>query len=141
MYCKNCGAQIDPGAAVCVKCGYKNGDGNRFCHHCGQELTEGAKVCLQCGFAQEPAQPTAAPADQKSKIAAGLLGIFLGVWGVHNFYLGYTKKAIVQVLLGTVGTVLCGVGPAVSSVWGLVEGIMILVDKINTDANGTPLGE
>ncbi len=140
MYCKNCGNEVDPGAAICVKCGYKKGDGNRFCQHCGKELTPGANVCLECGYAQTPPKTTP-PADQKSKIAAGLLGIFLGVWGVHNFYLGYTKKAIIQVLLGTVGTVLCGVGPAISSIWGLVEGIQILIDKIQTDANGTPLGD
>ena len=36
---------------------------------------------------------------QKSKIAAGLLGIFLGSFGVHNFYLGYTGKAVAQLLL------------------------------------------
>ena len=29
--------------------------------------------------------------NQKSKMAAGLLGIFLGAWGVHQFYLGDTK--------------------------------------------------
>lgn len=27
--------------------------------------------------------------NAKSKMAAGLLGIFLGSFGVHNFYLGY----------------------------------------------------
>lgn len=32
----------------------------------------------------------------KIKIAAGLLGIFLGTLGVHNFYLGYTGKATAQ---------------------------------------------
>ena len=31
---------------------------------------------------------------QKSKIVAGLLGLFLGGLGVHNFYLGYTGKAV-----------------------------------------------
>lgn len=31
--------------------------------------------------------------DQKSKMAAGLLGIFLGGLGIHNFYLGYTGKS------------------------------------------------
>ncbi len=35
----------------------------------------------------------------KSKMAAGLLGIFLGAFGVHNFYLGYTGKAIAQLLI------------------------------------------
>lgn len=36
---------------------------------------------------------------QKSKIVAGLLGLFLGTLGVHNFYLGYTGKAVAQLLL------------------------------------------
>ncbi len=68
----------------------------------------------------------------KSKMAAGLLGIFLGGWGIHNFYLGFTKKAIIQII---VSICTCGLG----GIWGLIEGIMILCGKINTDANGNPL--
>src|SRR5215218_1174928 len=55
----------------------------------------------------------------KSKMTAGLLGIFLGGFGVHNFYLGNTNKAIIQIV---VTLVTCGIG----SIWGLIEGIMIL---------------
>ena len=32
----------------------------------------------------------------KSKMVAGLLGIFFGSFGVHNFYLGYNTKAVLQ---------------------------------------------
>lgn len=78
---------------------------------------------------------TAAP-DAKSKIAAGLLGIFLGGFGVHNFYLGYTGKAIAQLLI-TLLT--CGFGAVISEVWGLIEGIMILTGSINVDGQGNPL--
>jgi TM2 domain-containing membrane protein YozV len=70
--------------------------------------------------------------SDKSKIAAGLLGIFLGGLGVHNFYLGYTQKGIIQLVLG-----ICTCG--LSSIWGLIEGIMILTGSINTDAQGRPL--
>lgn len=70
----------------------------------------------------------------KSKIAAGLLGIFLGAWGVHNFYLGFTKKAVIQII---VTVVTCGVG----GIWGFIEGILILVGNINADANGNPLDQ
>ena len=35
----------------------------------------------------------------KNRLTAGLLGIFLGIFGGHNFYLGYIKKAIVQLCL------------------------------------------
>ena len=82
---------------------------------------------------------SSAPADAKSKIAAGLLGIFLGSLGVHNFYLGYTGKAVAQLLLTLIGWVACGIGPCVAWVWGLIEGIMILTGSINTDAEGKAL--
>ena len=70
------------------------------------------------------------------KIAAGILGILLGCFGVHNFYLGYTGKAIAQLCLSLLS---CGVLSFASAIWGLVEGIMILTGSINTDANGIPL--
>lgn len=77
--------------------------------------------------------------EGKSKMAAGLLGIFLGSFGVHNFYLGNTGKAIGQLLLTLIGWIACGMGPLAAWVWGLVEGIMILTGKIDTDADGNPL--
>ena len=76
------------------------------------------------------------PPQAKSKIAAGILGILVGAFGVHNFYLGYNGKAIAQLLI-TVLT--CGIGAAISSIWGLIEGILILTGSINVDANGIPL--
>lgn len=72
----------------------------------------------------------------KSKIAAGILGILLGSLGVHNFYLGYTGKAVAQLLISLLS---CGTLAFASAIWGLVEGIMILTGSINTDANGNPL--
>ena len=74
----------------------------------------------------------------KSKIAAGLLGIFLGSFGVHNFYLGYTGKAVTQLLMSVLS---CGILAGISSLWGLIEGVMILTGSINVDASGNPLGE
>ena len=82
---------------------------------------------------QGPYQPQP---QAKSKIAAGILGILLGCFGVHNFYLGYTGKAIAQLCLSLLS---CGVLSFASAIWGLVEGIMILTGSINTDANGIPL--
>ncbi len=70
--------------------------------------------------------------EQKSKLTAGLLGILLGAFGAHNFYLGFTSKAIIQIV---VSVVTCGIG----SWWGIIEGILILCGKINADANGNAL--
>ena len=70
----------------------------------------------------------------KSTLAAGLFGIFLGAFGVHNFYLGYTGKAVVPLILSCLIIFL-----PVSYVWGLVEGIMILSGQINVDGQGNLL--
>jgi len=69
----------------------------------------------------------------KSRLTAGLLGIFLGGFGVHRFYLGYTSIGVLQILV-TIAT--CGIG----SLWGMIEGILILTGSgITTDADGRPL--
>ena len=72
---------------------------------------------------------------QKSKLTAGLLGIFLGGFGFHNFYLGYNGKGIAQIALTLLS---CG---SIGTIWGVIEGILILCGKIDTDANGIPLSE
>jgi TM2 domain-containing membrane protein YozV len=57
------------------------------------------------------------------KVVAGICGILLGSLGVHKFILGYTTEGIIM-LVGTLLT--CGIGLAVFSVIGLVEGIIYL---------------
>ena len=126
MYCKNCGAQVGDGAAVCVKCGYTVGNGQNFCAVCGAPVQPGASVCTQCGAATQYL-------PRKSRLAAGLLGVFLGGLGIHNFYLGHIGRGVAQILLDFC----CGIG----AIWGFVEGILILAGTIDRDANGVPLGD
>lgn len=85
-------------------------------------------------LATPAAPPQLAAVDQrKSKLAAGLLGILVGGLGVHRFYLGYIGIGVAQIL---VTCITCGVG----AVWGLIEGILILVGStITTDAEGRSL--
>ncbi len=133
MYCRNCGNVMDNNAVVCVKCGVPRGSGTNFCPNCGTNTVPGAVVCVNCGVSL--AAPTGL-VPQKSKMAAGLLGIFLGSLGVHNFYLGYTGKAVAQLLISILS---CGFLAVASEIWGLVEGIMILTGSINKDGKGNPL--
>lgn len=65
--------------------------------------------------------------SNKSKIVAGLLGIFLGAFGVHRFYLGYTKMGLI--MLFTFGGLV---------IWSLIDAIMVLVGKV-PDVHGRPL--
>ena len=108
----------------------------KFCSNCGKELQENQDVCLNCGVAIK--RNNISNPNAKSKIAAGLLGIFLGAFGVHNFYLGYTGKAVAQLLITILS---CFTLSVVSSIWGLIEGIMILTGSISTDAKGNQLVE
>ena len=99
-----------------------------------------AQQYAQTPYAQQPYQ--AYPIGDKSKVAAGVLGIFLGSLGVHNFYLGNTGKAVAQLLLTFVGWIIV-IGPFVASVWGLVEGVLILCSQYGSpwhrDGNGYEL--
>ena len=54
------------------------------------------------------------------KLAAGLLGIFLGAFGIHKFVLGYTKPGLIMLLISLVGGVVsCGVASFVIGVLNL----------------------
>ena len=119
MYCKNCGNAMDPNAVICVKCGCAKGTGLSYCPNCGQPTQPNAAVCTSCGSALAVGPCP----DAKSKLVAGLLGIFLGAFGVHNFYLGYTGKAVAQLLITVLS---CFTLAVVSEIWGLIEGIMVL---------------
>lgn len=139
MFCKNCGSEMDNNAAVCVKCGVAAGNGTSYCPNCGQATMPGANACTSCGVLLTQPIPAG---EQKSKIAAGLLGIFLGGFGVHNFYLGNTSRGLIQVLVCIIGGIVtCGLAALAMEIWGLVEGIMILTGSIATDAKGVPLKE
>ncbi len=125
MFCRNCGNELADRTAVCMRCGFATGTGTAFCGHCGQPVAPGQAVCVHCGFVLEQ------PKSDRSKLVAGILGIFLGSLGVHNFYLGKTRRAVLQLLLGIFT---CGV----AGIWGFIEGILILCgsDGYRTDGEG-----
>ena len=80
-------------------------------------------------------QPFAAGAP-KQWIVAVLLAFFLGTLGIHNFYLGYTTKGIIQLVL-----TITLVGAPISAIWALIEFIMIIMRSgaYGYDASGQPL--
>ena len=69
----------------------------------------------------------------KDHVAAGLLAIFLGSFGVHKFYLGYNSAGFVMLAVSIVGSLLTlGIAAGVMCVIGFIEGIIYLV-KSQTD--------
>lgn len=110
----------------------------KFCSHCGAKLDDEAYVCIKCGVKVANDNTEKIRIEGKSKLAAGLLAIFVGPLGIHNFYLGYNSKGVAQLLLSTVGSCLL-VGPFIAWIWALVEAIQIFTGAISVDANGVPL--
>lgn len=136
------GRQYGPVAAAQVREWVASGRANAQSMAQSEGSTEWKPLASFPEFSDLLAQtaPLAPPIVQaydprRSKLVAGLLGIFLGGFGVHRFYLGYTGIGIAQIVV-TLAT--CGVG----AIWGLIEGILILVGStITTDAEGRTMKE
>ena len=96
-------------------------------------------------YYQQPAYDNTPPVyqnpqgyGQKSRIAAALLAFLFGTFGVHNFYIGKTGKGVSQLLLCTLGAAACGIGPIVTMIWSLCEGVQLLKDTVPADGHGMP---
>lgn len=122
IVCPQCGAPINPGASECRFCGEK------IVHQ--QAAQQMQQPVYQQPMYQQPQQiiiQQAAPQPVytainpawpvKSKVAAGVLGLFLGGIGAHNFYLGKIGTGLLCLLF-------CWTG--IPSIIGFIEGIMIL---------------
>ena len=122
MYCRNCGKEVHPQAVACPGCGVPPTAERKFCQNCGTATQLNQTLCTKCGGAL-----MSGVSGTKSKVAAGLLGIFLNWLGIHKFYLGYTKEGVIMLLVSILGGICtCGVATGVMSVIGLIEGILYL---------------
>lgn len=152
MFCKMCGKEIPEGKELCDECAAKSANTTSTENTSNAETSQNtanysSQTVNQNTTNSNPQNATVINNNQannnpqaKSKLCAGLLGIFLGAFGVHNFYLGFTTKAVVQLLVSLVGGIItCGIATVAIQIWGLVEGIMILCGNVTTDANGVPL--
>jgi TM2 domain-containing membrane protein YozV len=97
-----------------------------FCRGCGKEIHDSAVTCPSCGAVQIVRQAQG-PITDKRILPAFLLCFFLGVFGVHRFYVGKIGSGVAQLL--TLG----GLG-----VWALVDFIMILCGAF-TDGEGNKI--
>lgn len=93
-------------------------------------------------FGRDPA--TGLPLSDKSATTAGLLQLFLGVFGIGRFYIDSTQIAVAQLCVGLFGiafTVFCLLGFPVllaAAVWAVVDAVMMFTGAV-TDNYGRKL--
>ena len=103
----------------------------------GPDATEQAAYAAgQQAYGQPAYGQAFAAGAPKQWIVAVLLAFFLGTLGIHNFYLGYTTKGIIQLVL-----TITVIGIFVSGPWALIDFIMLIMrsGSYATDAQGQPL--
>ena len=64
----------------------------------------------------------------KDRVAYVLLAVFLGGIGIHNFYAGFTNRAIIQLLVSILS---CGILGFFMWIWAIIEAC-----TVTQDANG-----
>jgi|GEM_PF-3566534 len=132
-----------------------------YCPQCGKAMLvadEDGMQALECPHCQHVFRPRmhltqVGPSPDrlvpdleqpgKSKLVAGLLGIFFGALGFHRFYLGYPGIGTLQILVTVMGCVTCMPGCLpiplpFGHIWGFTEGVLCFMGKM-TDADGRPL--
>lgn len=96
----------------------------------GQTLPkQGSKVDFTIeGEYAKSVYPQSAPDSAASKkIVAALFAFFLGAFGAHKFYLGYTKQGVIMLLCFLFGFILLGIPSIVIGIIAFVEFILYLV--------------
>jgi TM2 domain-containing membrane protein YozV len=70
---------------------------------------------------------TKASEASSKKIAAALFAFFLGAFGAHKFYLGYTKQGVIMLLVFILGFILLGLPSIIIGIIAFIEFILYLV--------------
>lgn len=73
--------------------------GEVFCRECGTSLRRAAVICPTCGVPTGAGTfGTTAAQEEKSKSVAALLAFFVGVFGIHHFYLGNVVQGVLYLI-------------------------------------------
>ena len=90
------------------------------------------------GYGRFESGPGGSPQPPRQMVIVVLLALFAGLFGLHNFYLGYTNRGLAQLLI-TVCTL--GLGAPIVWIWAIAELVLIVghSGSYAFDAFGRPL--
>jgi len=119
-----------------------------YCPYCGQRNDKNLASanpfdieCLKCqkSFQVIPSLSNKSTYNQycqqqkpaKSRIAFIIIALFLGSFGIHNFYAGFAGRGIMQLLLSLFGFILCFIPNFFVIIWIICE-----IAAVDTDSDG-----
>jgi len=109
------------------------------CPEYGRQISNMAKTCPNCGVPISSGGQIEKVSGLKRSVAL-VLALFLGILGAHNRYLGYNKKANIELVVFIIGLLLCAVGIGAIVLFVLWLWSIIEVLTYKTDAEGETLG-
>jgi len=126
--CTSCGSTLPPsGTDLCTVCSKTSPTSTKISSDGGDDISSATRGAFF----------TSAPASQRrvnAKTSRGvfiLLGVLLGLFGIHNFYAGYYGKGALQSLITvTLGPIY--IGMIITGIWVLIE---LLTVRHDADGN------
>ncbi len=110
MHCIDCGKKLPGDYNKCRKCHDEHAGDKHYCPACGGGNHKMAKKCQHCGknIEHDYEHILRAPNyDPKKRKVAALLAFFLGYLGVHDKYLGFSKRAVQKLVWFGVSVAVC----------------------------------
>ncbi|MCK5848757.1 MAG: TM2 domain-containing protein [Caldisericia bacterium] len=118
---------------------YKTNDFNeqkktdrKYCQSCGGEINKEDVFCPYCGAKQNNSQVRYMNRP-KERLIYILLAIFIGTLGIHNFYAGYNKTGLTQLLITVLLGWVFGLGVLITFIWVIVD-----IISVTQDSDGVP---
>lgn len=149
-FCSQCGAHNRPGGTFCRNCGASLRSSLDYQQQQQQAPAQYAPPPSPAPQQFPPPPPSApqvviqqnlygAPYQQmvarppKSRVSYILLGLFLGGFGVHNFYAGYSGRGVAQLLI------VIFIGWLIIPLFFIWVWVIIEIIAVKTDAYGIPM--
>ena len=96
----------------------------KYCMECGNVIARHAEICPRCGAEQHIINRHEtviinSSQNDKSRVVYGILGLIFGGWGIHKFYIGRWKIALLYLVFAWT---------FIPSIIGFIEGVIALME-------------